>query len=128
MHTHRQTRTEFLEAFNGCGVDVDACAYVCVCVNGCDYVYDSVFVICICICVYVCVCVTVSVSVYVRVYVCVRVCVCAHVCANICACVYVCFKNSALLERDDTKRAEALFEFLELNSCFQLLARLATES
>mmetsp|Transcript_51180 Transcript_51180/g.82778 ORF Transcript_51180/g.82778 Transcript_51180/m.82778 type:complete len:150 (+) Transcript_51180:3-452(+) len=35
---------------------------------------------------------------------------------------------SALLERDDTKRAEALFEFLELNSCFQLLARLATES
>ena len=49
-------------------------------------------------------------------------------CMRICACVYICVKNSALLERDDTKRAEALFGFLELNSCFQLLARLATES
>eukprot|EP00802_Teleaulax_amphioxeia_P029603 Tamp_31771.p1 GENE.Tamp_31771~~Tamp_31771.p1 ORF type:complete len:194 (+),score=37.12 Tamp_31771:81-662(+) len=33
-----------------------------------------------------------------------------------------------LLEREETKRAEALFEFLELNSCFQLLVRLTSEA
>jgi hypothetical protein len=35
---------------------------------------------------------------------------------------------SKLLERHDTKHAEALFEFLELNSVFQLLAHLAAGS
>ena len=36
--------------------------------------------------------------------------------------------HSSLLEREDTKRAEALFDFLELNSCFQLLIRLTSEA